>query len=316
MLGAFPRRAELRVGEPDALDAVALVQRLDFLGDLIGVAVALAVALDLVVEAEMALERAAALGVHADVAVQVVPEGGKNRFDIAEIDRGQPGQLEGLAAVAVADRAARVLVEEFSPRRDETVDDRQHGVLALADDDHGVGRAFLGNLAGEDRDGGAADDDARLRQQSAGQAEVAEVAQPAGDVVADDRQRVLRRLQPVVPPPRMVEVHHHVERVILRMRPERLHVAPGERDDVGTSAGQPLGQGAGAVGGGDDGQVEDVLLDLRPLLVHVVGDVDHAAGIDLPARQADIQDGAGGRRHRTSIEVGGRSRASRGGQGP
>ena len=170
MLGALFGRAELRVGEPDALDAVALVQRLDLLGDFDRIAVALMRALDLVVEAEMALERAAALGVHADVVAQIVAKVGKDRFDVGEIDRRKLAQIEGFGARAMLDATGMVLVEKLADRLGEAIDDGQHGVLAFADDDHRVGRTFLGDVFAEDRHRRAADHDARRGQQSSGPA--------------------------------------------------------------------------------------------------------------------------------------------------
>jgi hypothetical protein len=50
---------------------------------------------------------------------------------------------------------------------------------------------------------------------------------------------------------------------------------------------------AAPLGGRHQGEIEQVLGNARPLLVYVIGDVDDAARIDLPARQADVEYRAG-----------------------
>ena len=82
----------------------------------------------------------------------------------------------------------------------------------------------------------------------------------------------------------MVEVHHHVEGVVLRVRPEGLHVAPGEGDDVRPQFQQALAQYGAAPAGLDQRQVENLLVQLRPLLVQEVGQIHHPAGPYLPDR--------------------------------
>ena len=139
---AFLGGAELRVGEPDAAHAVLPVQHLDLARHLGGIAIALAMALDLVVKAEMALERAAALGMHADRAVQIGGEIRKDRGDVREVHRGQRLQIECLGTFAMGDLARVVLVPDVPGRRGESVHDREHGVLAFARHHHRVGRAM------------------------------------------------------------------------------------------------------------------------------------------------------------------------------
>ncbi len=56
--------------------------------------------------------------------------------------------------------------------------------------------------------------------------QVAEIAQSLGCVVGDDADRLPGRLEASPRIRRVVEIHHHVERIVLGMRPERLHVAP------------------------------------------------------------------------------------------
>ena len=93
MFDALLGRAKLGIGKPDVLDAVVLAERLDLLRDLGRLAITLVFPLDLVVEAEMALQRAAALGVDADIAVEVVAKVREDRVDVREVDGREPAQI-------------------------------------------------------------------------------------------------------------------------------------------------------------------------------------------------------------------------------
>ena len=197
----------------------------------------------------------------------------------------------------MADPALAILVVDLPHRLLQTIDNGQHRVLAFAHHHDAVEWTLLGHIAAEDGHRGAAQHNARARQQPAHHFHITEVVQPGAGIVDDYRQRIPGRAQPPERVGRELILHHYIQGVVFRMGTERLHVAPGERYDIRAQRAQTLAQYRLAPTRRNQRQVEDVLLDVRALLMDIVGHVYHTARIDLPARQAHIEHRLGSLSH-------------------
>ena len=82
-------RAELSISKPDAFYAILLIKDFHFLGDLGRVPITLLCTFDLVIQAEVALEGAAAFGMNSDVIIEILMKVGEDGLDILEINRSQ-----------------------------------------------------------------------------------------------------------------------------------------------------------------------------------------------------------------------------------
>ncbi len=80
----------------------------------------------------------------------------------------------------------------------------------------------------------------------------------------------------------MLKAHHDVKRVILGMRAERLHVAPGKSYDVRAKLAYPPTKRAGSLSRRNKRQIKQILFYLWALLVNIVSDIKNAARVYFP----------------------------------